>query len=97
MGSDFSEATATDAVVDSFAATPDPRLREVMVSFTRHLHGFVREVEPLRALRHRVGGGQPPEGDVVEHRKPDRAGPPAGFLGPRRCRQHQRRAGDQDA
>ena len=48
MGSDFSEATATDAVVDSFAATPDPRLREVMESFTRHLHGFVREVEPTQ-------------------------------------------------
>ena len=48
MGSDFSEATATDAVVESFAATPDPRLREVMQSFTRHLHAFVREVEPTQ-------------------------------------------------
>jgi catechol 1,2-dioxygenase len=48
MGSDFSEATATDAVVDSFSSTPDPRLREVLESFTRHLHGFVREVEPTQ-------------------------------------------------
>jgi protocatechuate 3,4-dioxygenase beta subunit len=36
-------------VVGSFAATPDARLREVMESFTRHLHGFVREVEPTQA------------------------------------------------
>jgi protocatechuate 3,4-dioxygenase beta subunit len=48
MGSDFSEATATDAVVDSFASTADPRLREVLESFTRHLHGFVRDVEPTQ-------------------------------------------------
>ena len=54
------------------------------IGFERLLQG--REVEPLRALRHRVGNGQPPEGDVIEHRKPDRAGPAAGFLGPRRCR-----------
>jgi protocatechuate 3,4-dioxygenase beta subunit len=48
MGTDFSEATATDTVVESFATTPDPRLREVMAAFTRHLHGFVREVEPTQ-------------------------------------------------
>jgi hypothetical protein len=48
MGSDFSEATATEAVVASFASTPDARLREVMESLTRHLHGFVREVEPTQ-------------------------------------------------
>ena len=46
MSSDFSEETATDAVVQSFAATPDDRLREVMASLTRHLHRFVRDVEP---------------------------------------------------
>jgi protocatechuate 3,4-dioxygenase beta subunit len=46
MGSDFSEETATQAVVDSFAATESIRLREVMESVTRHLHGFVREIEP---------------------------------------------------
>lgn len=42
----FTEETATDAVVASFAETPDPRLREVMTAFVRHLHAFVREVEP---------------------------------------------------
>ncbi|WP_210583315.1 intradiol ring-cleavage dioxygenase [Streptomyces sp. GESEQ-35] len=46
MGSDFTEETATQAVVDSFAQTQDPRLREILESFTRHLHSFVREVEP---------------------------------------------------
>jgi hydroxyquinol 1,2-dioxygenase len=43
---DFTEETATDAVVASFAGTADPRLREILESLVRHLHGFVREVEP---------------------------------------------------
>jgi hydroxyquinol 1,2-dioxygenase len=43
---DFTESTITDAVLARFAATPEPRLREVMQSLVRHLHGFVREVEP---------------------------------------------------
>lgn len=30
-------------VVDRFAATPDPRLREILGSLVRHLHGFIRE------------------------------------------------------
>ena len=49
MTSDFTEETATEAVVDSFAHTEDPRLREILESFTRHLHGFVRDVEPTQA------------------------------------------------
>jgi protocatechuate 3,4-dioxygenase beta subunit len=48
MGSDFSEQSATDAVVDSFSGTPDPRLRQILDSFTRHLHAFVRDVEPTQ-------------------------------------------------
>lgn len=32
-------------VVDSFAATPDPRLREILASLVRHLHGFIRETQ----------------------------------------------------
>jgi hydroxyquinol 1,2-dioxygenase len=43
---DFTEETATGAVVASFQGAPDPRLREVLASLVRHLHGFVREVEP---------------------------------------------------
>ncbi|AEV83652.1 Catechol 1,2-dioxygenase [Actinoplanes sp. SE50] len=38
------EQELTDRVVASFADTPDPRLREVMRSLTRHLHAFVRDV-----------------------------------------------------
>lgn len=48
MGSDFSEQSATDAVVASFAGTPDPRVRQILDSFTRHLHDFVRDVEPTQ-------------------------------------------------
>ena len=43
---DFNEETATGAVVASFEGAADPRLREVLGSLVRHLHGFVREVEP---------------------------------------------------
>jgi hydroxyquinol 1,2-dioxygenase len=43
---DFDEASITDAVLARFDQTPDPRLRQVMQSLVRHLHGFVREVEP---------------------------------------------------
>jgi protocatechuate 3,4-dioxygenase beta subunit len=45
---DFSEQSATDAVVQSFSGTPDPRLRQVLEALTRHLHAFVREVEPTQ-------------------------------------------------
>lgn len=36
----------TDAVVDSYRGTPDPRLRAIFESLTRHLHAFVRETRP---------------------------------------------------
>jgi len=32
--------------VESFAGTPDPRLRELLTSLVRHLHAFVRDTEP---------------------------------------------------
>ncbi|GAB2477858.1 peptidase associated/transthyretin-like domain-containing protein [Jatrophihabitans fulvus] len=38
------EAALTDTVVASFAATPDPRLHELVTALTRHLHAFAREV-----------------------------------------------------
>lgn len=34
----------TAAVLDAFAKTPDPRLREILMAFVKHLHGFAREV-----------------------------------------------------
>jgi protocatechuate 3,4-dioxygenase beta subunit len=43
MSADFSEETSADAVAASFDAAPD-RLRTVLVSLVRHLHGFTRDV-----------------------------------------------------
>ncbi|MBY0338717.1 MAG: intradiol ring-cleavage dioxygenase [Acetobacteraceae bacterium] len=43
---DFDESNITEAVVARFGQTPDPRLRQVMQSLVRHLHAFVRDVEP---------------------------------------------------
>jgi hydroxyquinol 1,2-dioxygenase len=43
---DLNEHTITAAVLDRFADTPDPRLKAVMGSLVRHLHDFVRDVEP---------------------------------------------------
>ena len=34
----------TPEVLRVMALTPDPRLREIMVSLVKHLHGFVKEV-----------------------------------------------------
>jgi catechol 1,2-dioxygenase len=45
MATDFTEETAADAVIESFAPSTDPRLREILTSLVRHLHGFAREVE----------------------------------------------------
>jgi hydroxyquinol 1,2-dioxygenase len=38
------EERLTAEVVASFAGTPDPRLKELLQSLTRHLHAFIREV-----------------------------------------------------
>jgi len=46
MATDFTEETAADAVVESFANAPDPRLRELLTHLVRHLHAFVRDTEP---------------------------------------------------
>jgi len=42
---DFDETSITDAVVDRFADTPDPRLKQILTSLVRHAHDFVRDVE----------------------------------------------------
>lgn len=39
------ETTITDAVIKAFAATPDPRLKEIMTSLVQHFHDFAREVQ----------------------------------------------------
>ena len=40
--------------MESFAATADPRLRELLSSLVRHLHAFVRDTEPTIAERERA-------------------------------------------
>jgi protocatechuate 3,4-dioxygenase beta subunit len=40
-----SEDDITAEVVRRFEDTPDPRLRQIMTSLTRHLHAFVKDVE----------------------------------------------------
>jgi hydroxyquinol 1,2-dioxygenase len=40
------EHNITALATDRYSVTPDPRLREVITSLVKHLHGFVREVEP---------------------------------------------------
>ncbi len=42
---DFNEENITAAVLDSFADTPDVRLKEILGSLVRRLHDFVRDVE----------------------------------------------------
>ena len=52
----FDEDTITQAVLARLAACESPRVREVSEALVRHLHAFVREIEPtqdewLRAIR----------------------------------------------
>jgi hydroxyquinol 1,2-dioxygenase len=43
---DLNENTITQAVIERFALTPDERLKQIMTSLTKHLHAFVRDIEP---------------------------------------------------
>ncbi|MEJ8823712.1 intradiol ring-cleavage dioxygenase [Variovorax humicola] len=45
----LNQHTITDAVIDRFADTPDPRLKQILTSLVRHLHDFAREVELTEA------------------------------------------------
>src|SRR6266545_7899719 len=42
----FDENTITDAVLQRLENTPSPRLKEVSEALVRHLHAFIREIEP---------------------------------------------------
>lgn len=42
----FSETNATDEVLSRFSNCPDARLKEISESIVRHLHAFIRDVEP---------------------------------------------------
>jgi hydroxyquinol 1,2-dioxygenase len=43
------EQNLTDVVLERWKDIPDPRLRQVMQSAIKHLHAFVREIEPREA------------------------------------------------
>lgn len=43
---DINEANITDAVIQRLADTPDPRLKQIVTGLVRHLHDYVRDVEP---------------------------------------------------
>lgn len=45
----FSEDRSAQIVADSFADTPDPRLRRVLTSLVDHLHAFAKEVDLSQA------------------------------------------------
>jgi len=59
----FAEETSEAAVLGRLAADVDPRFREVMESAVKHLHGFVKDVEPtmdewFRAIQFLTATGQ---------------------------------------
>src|SRR3954464_65617 len=43
------EDDITAEVLERFAATPDPRLREIIMGLIKHLHAFVKEVQLTEA------------------------------------------------
>ncbi len=43
------EANLTDLAIERWSNIPDPRLRQIMTALVKHLHGFVREIEPTPA------------------------------------------------
>ncbi len=59
----FTEETSEQAVISLMDGARDQRFREVMASAVRHLHGFVKEIEPtmdewLRAIQFLTATGQ---------------------------------------
>jgi len=45
----ITEKNLTDVVLKRWQDIPDPRLRKVMGSFIKHMHSFVRDIEPTNA------------------------------------------------
>jgi hydroxyquinol 1,2-dioxygenase len=43
------EKTLTDIVLQRWSNIPNPRLKEVMTALVKHVHAFVREIEPTQA------------------------------------------------
>ena len=46
---EFDEETITEAVLERVRRAPNPRVRQVSEALVRHLHDFIREVEPTEA------------------------------------------------
>lgn len=46
---DLNQETITERVVESFAGTPDKRLKLIVTSLVQHLHAFAREVQLTEA------------------------------------------------
>ncbi|AOO84907.1 intradiol ring-cleavage dioxygenase [Bosea vaviloviae] len=44
----FDEFTITDAVLDRVGNATEPRIREISEALVRHLHAFVREIQPTQ-------------------------------------------------
>ncbi len=44
-----SEATVTEAVIHKFEGCDNPRLKQIIGGLVKHLHAFVREIEPNEA------------------------------------------------
>ena len=40
------EKNLTDIAIERWKNIPDPRLRQVMTAAIKHLHAFVRDIEP---------------------------------------------------
>jgi len=43
------EDNLSDVAMERWKDIPDPRLRQIMQSLIKHLHGFVRDIEPTQA------------------------------------------------
>jgi hydroxyquinol 1,2-dioxygenase len=43
------EKNLTDIVLERWSHVPDPRLRQIMQALVKHMHAFVREIEPTEA------------------------------------------------
>src|ERR1700731_4167771 len=43
------EANLTDVALERWKDIPDPRLRQIMQSLIKHLHAFLRDIEPTQA------------------------------------------------
>ena len=46
---DLDETSITQSVLERVANAPDPRTRQISEALIRHLHAFIREIEPTQA------------------------------------------------